>query len=509
MTAPMSRGESSIIWSDASAATVCSWMSTAIPYGEDFRRRINEALDRHRPAARDHRRPCGSTRNGRTLPRSARRLDDPNDYVGVEISEALKRNITVLPVLVGDRDGRRGPGSCLPHLAELLDRNAAEVRTGRDFPAARQPSDRRRSQTCSCCRRLERGRSKAAPSAAAPAPLVCAPLERDPNHLAGVQLGAFVVERLLAAGGSGMAYPRERNPRTGQRVCVKVSLPVLSNMEGIRAAVARGVRGLVALNHPHIVRVHEFDALDLTDARLFYVVMDYVDGELLDTWAGSLTRDSAGGPGAASGRVPDCPKRSRPRMPAATSMTQALRPSASCTATSSPGTSWCGLTARRRCSDFMMVDVQRALDPVARERLASSADNQTAVFGTPGFMAPEQERDGVVTIRTDIYGLGATLRAAAGQLPMPTGFVSLVDRMTGPVTSRPPHMGEVARLLSELAGDKKARRTPRRGWNSRKGRKPGRDSSLDSSRCSPSGGSRALDLGRAGYRGASAISRPP
>ena len=48
----------------------------------------------------------------------------------------------------------------------------------------------------------------------------------------------------------------------------------------------------------------------------------------------------------------------------------------------------------------MMVDIQRALDPEARDHYCS--DNSTAVFGTPGFMAPEQYREGIVTVRTDI-----------------------------------------------------------------------------------------------------------
>jgi hypothetical protein len=138
---------------------------------------------------------------------------------------------------------------------DLSYRNAAEVRSGRDFttqvtrlieaiadiigPSA--PADRSSSRTPTTLH----------------LPISVAALARNPTSLAGSRLAAFVVERLLAAGGSGIAYVG-RNPRTGQRVCIKVSLPVLSDMEAIHRAVARGIRGLVALNHPHIVRVHEF-----------------------------------------------------------------------------------------------------------------------------------------------------------------------------------------------------------------------------------------------------------
>jgi len=99
----------------------------------------------------------------------------------------------------------------------------------------------------------------------------------------------------------------------------------------------------------------------------------------------------------------------------------------------------------------MMVDIHRALDPTIRERLATRGAALTEAFGTPGFMAPEQEREGIVTVRTDVYGLGATLRVAASGLSLPPDLVSLLGRMTGPVTERPQDMREVARLLSDVA----------------------------------------------------------
>ena len=55
-----------------------------------------------------------------------RRLDDPDDYVRVEIEAALKRNVRVIPILVG--------GATMPHaeelppsLAKLVRRHALEL----------------------------------------------------------------------------------------------------------------------------------------------------------------------------------------------------------------------------------------------------------------------------------------------------------------------------------------------------------------------------------------------
>ena len=62
--------------------------------------------------------------------------------------------------------------------------------------------------------------------------------------------------------------------------------------------------------------------------------------------------------------------------------------------------------------DFLLVDVQRLLDPRVFPEFRPyerKIVRTTAAFGTPGFMAPEQSEHGIVTVSTDIYGLGITL----------------------------------------------------------------------------------------------------
>ena len=55
-----------------------------------------------------------------------RRLDNPNDFVAIEIAEALKRNIRVIPVLVEDAKMPEA-GDLPPSLAGLVRRNAIEI----------------------------------------------------------------------------------------------------------------------------------------------------------------------------------------------------------------------------------------------------------------------------------------------------------------------------------------------------------------------------------------------
>ena len=263
-----------------------------------------------------------------------------------------------------------------------------------------------------------------------------------------MQLGAFVIQRLLAAGGSGVAYVG-RNPRTGQHVCVKVSLPVLSDMEGIRRALSRGIRGLVALNHPHIVRVHEFDALELADARSFYVVMDYVEGALLDAWAAALPRNQDG-------------LRSFIRI--AFLIAHALEAAHTCRYLDDTGFETVGVMhgdvkpgnilvrpdGAPAIMDFMMIDIHRALDRTVRRHHPRRRMTRRSL-ARRGLWHREQEQEGVVTVRTDIYGLGATLRSSRQSVFIAGGLSISPRSHDGRPYERPHDMGEVARLLSDVA----------------------------------------------------------
>lgn len=99
-----------------------------IPLGVDFRKHISEAVSK-----------CDvimavigkqwleiSHQDGR------RRLDDPTDFVRIEIQTGLDREIPVIPVIVGTGSFPREQQ--LPDvLKPLAFRNAAEVRSGKDF----------------------------------------------------------------------------------------------------------------------------------------------------------------------------------------------------------------------------------------------------------------------------------------------------------------------------------------------------------------------------------------
>ena len=106
----------------------------AIPLGVDFREFIAGAVGR-----------CdvllvliGDNWLQATDGQSAGRLDDPADYVRIEIESALKRDIPVIPVLVGEAP-MPAMTALPPSIQSIVFRNAAEIRAGRDF---RQHMDR-------------------------------------------------------------------------------------------------------------------------------------------------------------------------------------------------------------------------------------------------------------------------------------------------------------------------------------------------------------------------------
>ncbi|MEP6779745.1 MAG: TIR domain-containing protein [Gemmatimonadaceae bacterium] len=100
----------------------------SIPLGMDFRKHLDDAVSK-----------CdvllaiiGDNWVARNKQTDVRRIDDPADYVRIEVESALRREIPVIPVLVGQAQ--------MPHdqdlpesLRELSFRNATEVRAGRDL----------------------------------------------------------------------------------------------------------------------------------------------------------------------------------------------------------------------------------------------------------------------------------------------------------------------------------------------------------------------------------------
>jgi hypothetical protein len=99
----------------------------SIPYGVDFREHIKHMIDRSKVLIAI----IGPDWSGKRRQR-ARRIDDPADFVRLEIAYALQRGIPVIPVLINDTPMPKAPD--LPSDIEALAfRNAVTLHVGIDF----------------------------------------------------------------------------------------------------------------------------------------------------------------------------------------------------------------------------------------------------------------------------------------------------------------------------------------------------------------------------------------
>ena len=99
----------------------------SIPYGVDFREHIAQTLDRAKVVLVI----IGPEWVGQKS-RKLRRIDDPGDFVRIEVATALQRHIPIIPVLVNN--AKMPTAEALPtDIAELAFRNGLLLDSGIDF----------------------------------------------------------------------------------------------------------------------------------------------------------------------------------------------------------------------------------------------------------------------------------------------------------------------------------------------------------------------------------------
>src|SRR5437763_1874471 len=103
-----------------------------IPFGVDFRQHLDQAVGRCDVLLAVIGEQWLDARHREGPKQGQRRLDDPADFVRIEVLSALARDIPVVPVLVG-KAAMPGEQELPEGLRDLAYRNAAEVRSGRDF----------------------------------------------------------------------------------------------------------------------------------------------------------------------------------------------------------------------------------------------------------------------------------------------------------------------------------------------------------------------------------------
>jgi hypothetical protein len=281
----------------------------------------------------------------------------------------------------------------------------------------------------------------------------------------GTRIGPYLIEAQLGAGGSGVVY-RVSTSNVPYPLALKLFHPLQPAYAHLFPLFARGFRAVAAVRHPAVVGVHDHGAFEFAGAQRAYFTMDLIDGVSLDEWCR---------------RGETHAERYRLALPVFRQLAAAL-----CAAHETsyvdelgfevgsvlhgdvkPGNVMVDARGHARLLDFLQLDVQRLIDPrVLAPDVLDDPRPITAMVGTPGFMAPEQERHGIVTVATDIYGLGMTYaKALADRMTstpifdvgrsreIPRSFFALILKMTETKPEgRPARVRDVVDALETEAG---------------------------------------------------------
>ena len=279
----------------------------------------------------------------------------------------------------------------------------------------------------------ETGAHRALTEQEVPAALASTGPKADP--LLGAQLGEFIVQERIGAGGMGVVY-RAEHPIIGKQAAVKVLRAELVSAEQQQRLVVEA-RAANAIGHPGILDIFNFGTLP--DGRP-YVVMELLQGQSLaavlrargplDVGTSVWVLDQILSPLGAAHRAGVV---HRDLKPANVFMVE--RPDAA---------------PMLKLVDF----------GIAKVLQSSEGLNHTdgSVLGTPGFMAPEQIRGGTVGPATDLYALGVmAFQLLTGAKPFQGESVQMlfahVEQTPPPPSSRmggiPPELDALVLQLLE------------------------------------------------------------
>ena len=252
-------------------------------------------------------------------------------------------------------------------------------------------------------------------------------------------IGKFKVLEPLGSGGMSQVYLCEHAVMK-HRVAMKL-LPVKeSEDKGAVGRFMREARAAAAVNHPNVVRAHDFD---LAEKKFYYLIMDYVDGVNLNDLVKKI------------GPIP-------------------YRTAANYIGQAAHGLQHiheCGLIHRDLKPSNLLIDRSgtiRILDLGLARFTDDDKDNLTrqlqgkSILGTADFLAPEQAiQSDNVDIRADIYSLGATLYfMLSGRAPFESQSVTQKllahqIREPDPLTNIPEDLAAIVRRMMHKQPDER------------------------------------------------------
>jgi hypothetical protein len=207
--------------------------------------------------------------------------------------------------------------------------------------------------------------------------------------------GRYRVVRQIGSGGMGAVYEAE-DGQLGRSVAVKVVHPCAENQQGLTARLRREAQAMAALNHEHVVHVHDFGE----QGGCLYLVMPLLSGASL----AALLREQVKLPHADVVRLGLGVARA---LEAAHEKGIAHRDL-------KPANVW--VAQRDGRPHALLLDFGLASAPPRGESLTFAG----GLMGSVGYMPPESFLGHVPDARGDLFSLGVLLyEASAGRRPFP------------------------------------------------------------------------------------------
>ena len=206
----------------------------------------------------------------------------------------------------------------------------------------------------------------------------------------GLELGPYVIEARLGAGGMGEVY-RAKDKRLHRTVAVKVLPSEMAVSPGLRQRLEREAKAISSLNHPHICALYDIGRQEEID----YLVMEFLEG---DTLAQRLKRGA---------------------LPLAKVLEFAIQIAGALAAAHAAGIVHRDLKpgnimltkSGAKLLDFGLAKVRAAeTGPgAAVDGPAAPITSAGMVVGTLQYMSPEQIQGHEADARSDLFAFGATL----------------------------------------------------------------------------------------------------
>jgi TolB-like protein/Flp pilus assembly protein TadD len=237
----------------------------------------------------------------------------------------------------------------------------------------------------------------------------------DPAALIGRNLGCYRVEAVAGRGGMGVVY-LARDERLGRKVALKLLSQGFVAHEAQLERLRDEARTASTLNHPNIVTIHEIGQVDST----LYIATEFIEGvtlrermaggAILPKVACEIARQVASALGCAH-RAGIVHRDIKPE-------NIMLRPD--------------GFVKVLDFGIAKLMEQESGVVPAAMRTPIVTV--QREIWGTTGYMSPEQTAGGKVDARSDLWSLGVVLyEMLAGKLPVANGTPTDVMRAHAPV----------------------------------------------------------------------------